>query len=93
MYVVLRQEYSILIKKFTIVKRMAKENQRRRALEMKIENRKWLLGRPRMRWLDHVIENLKVRGVLLNEGSWEDRDVWRKNRRPDDGNNQWKKKK
>ena len=54
----------------------------RRALEMKIKNRKRPLGRPRLRWIDQIREDQQVRGVewikIMNEECWEDRYVWRR---------------
>ena len=49
---------------------------------MRIKNRKQALGRPILRWIDQIREDLQARGVewatIMNEECWEDRDVWRR---------------
>ena len=61
---------------------MALERLPRRALEMRIKNSKRPLGRPRLRWIDQIRENLQERVVewmtIMNEECWEDRDIWRR---------------
>lgn len=41
----------------------------KRTLELKIENKKKTLGRPRMRWLDQIRENLYIRGNSMDNSN------------------------
>ena len=54
----------------------------RRALEIRIKNRKRSLGRTRLRWIGQIREELQARGVkcttIMNEECRKDRDVWRR---------------
>ena len=42
---------------------MALERLPSRALEIRMKSRKRLLGRPRLRWIDQIREDLQARGV------------------------------
>ena len=53
------------------VERMAPENLPRRALEMKIENKKRILGKPRIRWSNQMIRDIwrRISWMILSDGN------------------------
>ena len=65
--------------RFEHIKQMTLERLPSRALEMRIKSIMQQLGRPKLRWIKQIREDMQARGVvwttIMNEEFWEDRDV------------------